>query len=132
MMPYAPPAIGPSLVLRKNWETLARLASRRSKTLDEEFASRLFGDLNSDFLRPHGDGNIIILSDSNEEEEVHEEDAVDSEATPSAATGIPASTASAADVVEAPTGVQDDNSDDCTPDREDDSGSNGGDEASSS
>jgi hypothetical protein len=34
MMPRAPPAIDPSLVLRQNWETLDRLASRRSKPLD--------------------------------------------------------------------------------------------------
>jgi hypothetical protein len=36
---------------------------------DEEFAIRLFGDLNHDFLGPFGDSKIIILSDSDEEEE---------------------------------------------------------------
>jgi hypothetical protein len=32
MMPRAPPIIAPSPVLRQNWETLDRVASRRSKT----------------------------------------------------------------------------------------------------
>jgi hypothetical protein len=35
---------------------------------DEDFPKRLFGD-----PRPPGDGKVIILSDSDEEEEVHEE-----------------------------------------------------------
>jgi hypothetical protein len=40
---------------------------------DEDFPKRLFGDLNHDVPRPPGDGKVIILSDSDEEEEVHEE-----------------------------------------------------------
>jgi hypothetical protein len=36
---------------------------------DEEFTKRLFGDLNRDVLGLLGDGKIIILSDSDEEEE---------------------------------------------------------------
>jgi hypothetical protein len=36
MMPRAPPTVGPPLVLRPNWKTLARLASRRSKPLDPD------------------------------------------------------------------------------------------------
>jgi hypothetical protein len=36
---------------------------------DEEFVRRLFGDLNYDVLGPPGDGKIIILSDSDEEED---------------------------------------------------------------
>jgi hypothetical protein len=36
---------------------------------DEEFTGRLFGDLNRDILGSSGDGKIIILSDSDEEEE---------------------------------------------------------------
>jgi hypothetical protein len=44
---------------------------------DEEFTRRLFGDLNCNFLGPPSDGNIIILSDSDEEEEVREEKAAD-------------------------------------------------------
>jgi hypothetical protein len=62
---------------------------------DEEFARRFFGD-----------GNIIILSDSDEEEEVHEENAADVGAVPSSATGIPTSTASAADANGAQTGCK--------------------------
>jgi hypothetical protein len=34
---------------------------------DEEFVRRLFGDLNHDVLGPSGAGNIIILSDFDEE-----------------------------------------------------------------
>jgi hypothetical protein len=34
MKPHAPPAVTPPLVLRQNWETLARLASRWSKPPD--------------------------------------------------------------------------------------------------
>jgi hypothetical protein len=37
---------------------------------DEEFTTKLFGDLNRDVLGPPGDDNIIILSDSDEEEDV--------------------------------------------------------------
>jgi hypothetical protein len=40
---------------------------------DEDFARRFFGDLNRDVLGPPGDSKIIILSDSDEEEEVREE-----------------------------------------------------------
>jgi hypothetical protein len=99
---------------------------------DEEFARRLFGDLNRDVLGPPGDGKVIILNDSDEEEEeVREEKAVDAEATPSSVTGIPASIASAASADEAPKGVQDDNSGDGTPDLEADGGSNDGDKADS-
>jgi hypothetical protein len=53
---------------------------------DEEFTRRIFGDINCDVLRLLSDGNIIILSDSNEEEEVREEDDVDAKAAPSSAT----------------------------------------------
>jgi hypothetical protein len=44
---------------------------------DAEFAKRLLGDLNCDILGPPDDGKVIILNDSNEEEEVHEETTVD-------------------------------------------------------
>jgi hypothetical protein len=50
---------------------------------DEEFARRLFGDLNRSVLGPPSDDKFIILSDSNEEEEVCEEDAANTEAVPS-------------------------------------------------
>jgi hypothetical protein len=97
---------------------------------DEEFTRRLFGDLNRDVLGPSGDGKIIILSDSDEEEkEVREEKTVGAKAAPSSAARSPASTASV-DADDAPTGVQNDNSDDHTPDRDADGGNGGKDEAS--
>jgi hypothetical protein len=48
---------------------------------DEEFAKKLFGDLNRELLGLPGDNNIIVLSGSDEEEEVHEEDIVNAEDT---------------------------------------------------
>jgi hypothetical protein len=52
---------------------------------DEEFARKLFGDLNHNFLGPPSDGRIIILSDSNKEkEEVCEKKASDVEAAEAA------------------------------------------------
>jgi hypothetical protein len=47
---------------------------------DEEFARKIFGDLNSDILGLPGDGKVIILSDSDEEEEeMREEKTIDAE-----------------------------------------------------
>jgi hypothetical protein len=63
-------------------------------SLDEEFARSLFGDLNRDFLGLPDDGKIIIISDSDEEEEVHEEKTADVEVVPSSAARSPAPTAS--------------------------------------
>jgi hypothetical protein len=40
---------------------------------DVEFAKKLFHDLNRDLLGPLGDDKVIILSNSDEEEEVHDE-----------------------------------------------------------
>jgi hypothetical protein len=68
---------------------------------DEEFARKLFGDLNCDILRPHGDGKIIIIDDSNDDDEAQEEGTTDIEPT--------TVLASAAD---APTGARVANSDD--------------------
>jgi hypothetical protein len=65
---------------------------------DEEFTRRLFSDLNIDVLGPPGDSKIIILNDSDEEEEVRGEKATDVEAVPSSAVRSPASIASAANV----------------------------------
>jgi hypothetical protein len=48
---------------------------------DEEFAKKLFGDLNRELLGLPGDNNIIVLSGSDKEEEVHEEDTVNAEDT---------------------------------------------------
>jgi hypothetical protein len=56
---------------------------------DEEFTRKLFSDLNQDFLGSSDDGKIIILNDSNEEGEVHEEKVTNAEAAPSYATRSP-------------------------------------------
>jgi hypothetical protein len=89
---------------------------------DEEFARRLFGDLNHNFLGPPSDGRIIILSDSNKEkEEVCEKKASDVEAAPSSIARFPTPTASADDADGADKGD--------TPDRVISGSSNGGDEA---
>jgi hypothetical protein len=85
---------------------------------DEEFARRLFGDLNRDVLGPPDDGNIIILSDFNKEgEEVREEKTTDTEDVATSAVVNLASTASA-DANDAPMGMKNDNSDYHTPDQE--------------
>jgi hypothetical protein len=69
---------------------------------NEEFARRLFGDLNCDVLGPPGDGKIIIFSDSDEEEEeVREEKTTGTEDAATFAAANPASTAFADN---APTG----------------------------
>jgi hypothetical protein len=96
---------------------------------NEEFARRLFGNLNHDVLGPPGDGKIIILNDSDEEEdEMREKKTAGDEAAPSSTARSPTSTASAS-VDDAPTGVTNDNSDDHTPNREVDGSSDSGDEA---
>jgi hypothetical protein len=70
---------------------------------DEEFARRLFDDINCDILGPPGDDKIMVLSDSDdEEEEVREEDVIDAEVVPSSATRSPSPTASATDADDAP------------------------------
>jgi hypothetical protein len=78
---------------------------------DEELTRKLFGDLNRDILGPPGDGKIIVLSDSDDEDEVHKDAAVNAEAAPPSAINSPVTPASAADADETPDGVQDDNSD---------------------
>jgi hypothetical protein len=85
---------------------------------DEDFARRLFGDLNRDILVPHGDDKFIILTNSNEEEEVCEEKAADAEAASSSAVRSLASTASI-----------DADGDDRTPDQEADGTNGSGDDA---
>jgi hypothetical protein len=92
---------------------------------DEKFTKRFFGDLKHELLTPPGDSKVIILSNSDEEEdEVHEEDAA-----PSFAVKSPAPTASAADTDDAPEGVQDDSNSGCTPDQAQGRSSSGRDEA---
>jgi hypothetical protein len=44
---------------------------------DEDFARRLFNDLNHGLLGPPIDGKVIIINDFDEEEEAREEDVVD-------------------------------------------------------
>jgi hypothetical protein len=80
---------------------------------DEEFARRLFGDLNRGLLGLPGDGSVIVLRDSDEEEEVHEEVTTDAdaEAAPPSDVNSLAPFVFVADVDDAPVGVQDNNSD---------------------
>jgi hypothetical protein len=73
---------------------------------DEEFTKRLFGELNRELLGPPGDGKVIILSDSDEEEEVCEEDAANAKAAPSSTVKSPAPTASTTDADDAPEGCK--------------------------
>jgi hypothetical protein len=98
---------------------------------DEKFTRKLFGDLNRDVFRRPRDGNIIILNNFDEEEEVHEEDVTDTEATPSSATRSLVPTASTVDTDEDPKGMQDDNSDKLAPDQKRGDGSSGGDKIAS-
>jgi hypothetical protein len=78
---------------------------------DEELARKLFGDLNRDILEPPDDGKIIVLSDSNDEDEAHEDATVNAEATPPSAVNSAVTPASTSDADETPNGVQDDSSD---------------------
>jgi hypothetical protein len=78
---------------------------------DEEFARKLFGDLNRDILGSPGDGKIIVISDSDDEDETHEDAVVNAEAAPPSAANSVDSPTSASDVDETPDGVSDDNAD---------------------
>jgi hypothetical protein len=82
---------------------------------DEEFVKRLFGDLNCGRLGPPGDGKVIILSNSNEEEEVREETTINANVASSFPVRSPAPITSATDADGDPKGVQDDNSDGLAP-----------------
>jgi hypothetical protein len=82
---------------------------------DEEFARKLFGDLNHDILGPPGDGKIIIIDDSDDDDEAQEEGTAGIEPT-----AVPASAA------DAPAGARVDNSDDQGSDQEADGGDNSG------
>jgi hypothetical protein len=84
----------------------------------EEFTRKLFGDLNRDILGPPGDGKIIVKSDSDDEDETHEDTAVNAEAAPPSTANSADSPTSASDADKTPDGVSDDNA-------------NGGDEAGS-
>jgi hypothetical protein len=78
---------------------------------DEEFARQLFGDLNRDILGPPDDGKIIVISDSGDEDETHEDTTVNAEAAPPSAANSTDSPTSASDVDETPDGVSYDNVD---------------------
>jgi hypothetical protein len=78
---------------------------------DEELTRKLFGDLNRDILGSPGDGKIIVLSDSNDEDEAHEDAAVNTEAVPPSAVNSSVTLTSVADADKTPDGVQDDSSD---------------------
>jgi hypothetical protein len=78
---------------------------------DKEFTRKLFGDLNRDILGPPGDGKIIVISDSDDEDETHEDAAVNAKAAPPSATNSVDSPTSASDADETPDGVLDDNAD---------------------
>jgi hypothetical protein len=82
---------------------------------DEELARKLFGDLNRDILGPPGDGKIIILNDSDDDDGAQEEKTIDIE-----------STASPASVDDAPAEARISNSDDQGPNQEVDGGDNNG------
>jgi hypothetical protein len=98
---------------------------------DVEFARRLFGDLNRDLLGPPGDGKVIVLNDSDEEEEVREDTATDTDVAPSAIVKSSTPAAFAADADEDPGKMQDDNSDDLAPGQDMGRSSGDGDEAGS-
>jgi hypothetical protein len=78
---------------------------------DEELARKLFGDLNRDILEPPGDGKIIVLTDSDDEDETPEDAAVNAEAAPPSAANSTDSPTSVPDADETPDGVSDDNAD---------------------
>jgi hypothetical protein len=79
---------------------------------DEELARKLFGDLNRDILGPPGNGKIIVLSDSDDEDEAHEDAAVNAETAPPSAANSSDTPTSAPDADETPDRVQDGNTDD--------------------
>jgi hypothetical protein len=78
---------------------------------DEELARKLFGDLKRDILKPPGDGKIIVLSDSDDEDEMHEDATVNVEAAPPSAANSADSSTFAPDADETPDRVPDDNAD---------------------
>jgi hypothetical protein len=61
---------------------------------DEEFARKLFGELNRVILEPPGDDKIIIIDDSDDDEEAQEDGTtnIDPTTIPASATDAPAGT----------------------------------------
>jgi hypothetical protein len=78
---------------------------------DAEFVKKLFGDLNRDILGSPGDDKVIILDDSDKENEAPDEKTTDTELAATFAAVNPTSTASTV-ADDAPTGAKNDNSDD--------------------
>jgi hypothetical protein len=78
---------------------------------DVELVKKNFGELNRDILKPPGDSKIIVLDDSDEENEAQEEKTVGIESTtaPASADLVSSAPTSADD---APAGAKIDNSDD--------------------
>jgi hypothetical protein len=95
---------------------------------DEEITRKFFSDPNHGFLRPPDDGNVIVLSNSDEEEQVCEDDHANAEAAPSSAGDSLTPTASTIDDNDALDGVQNDSNGSSTPDRVQGGSSDGGDE----
>jgi hypothetical protein len=97
---------------------------------DFEFAQKVFGELNRDVLGPPGNGKVIILNDSKEEEEVHEEATANTDVVPSATARRPSTpTASLTDANEDPRAAPNDSSDGLAPGPKMGKDSNGGEEA---
>jgi hypothetical protein len=82
---------------------------------DEEFARKLFGDLNRDILGPPGDGKIIIIDDFDDDDEAQEEGMTDINPTTVLASAV-----------DAPVGSSVTNSDDQGFEQEVDGGSDNG------
>jgi hypothetical protein len=82
---------------------------------NEEFARKLFGDINRDILGPPGDGKIIIINDSDDDDDAQEEGTAGIDPT-----AVPASTA------DAPAGARVANSDDQGSEQEGDGGGDSG------
>jgi hypothetical protein len=61
---------------------------------DEEFVRKLFEDLNCDILGPPSDGKIIVIDDSDNDDEAQEEGTIDIDPTtvPASAADAPAGT----------------------------------------
>jgi hypothetical protein len=78
---------------------------------DEELARKLFGDLNRDILGPPCDSKIIVLSDSDDEDVMHDDATVNSKAAPPSTANSANSPTSAPDADDTPDGVPDGNAD---------------------
>jgi hypothetical protein len=98
---------------------------------DEDFARRLFDDLKRGLLGPHRDDKVIIISDSDEEEEAHREDVADADATLPSVVKSLAPITPATDADDTAKGALNDSNDNRSPDRAIGDSSSGGDEASS-